>query len=334
MLFRSDLRYIATSDVGLRVSCDVRELLEDLLAKEQMPPVMQKACSDLLRILNPENLAGRITWIESMIDGSKTIKSVPETIAPLLRDTLFSLHPTTLIIPPKSHEALGAILSPSISTTLETLSSHGTVRVDCSSHASLEDLLRGPIDGKMIVLVASKRSIEDIYVRHSDYFEERGAALLCQGFAGGQGRMQAEFMRAPQGSALVMTPWMYEGMDLPQGTATTLVLQTLPFDHPNHAVVSRRALRLKDPFNEYSLPRLTQRLWRLLRSFARHAITGGTVMILDDRLRTKAYGKFLTTYLHSLSSNVVSSNDREATPLPKKKVRSTTKGTSGQMTLF
>jgi hypothetical protein len=77
----------------------------------------------------------------------------------------------------------------------------------------------------------------------------------------------------------------------------TLVIQVMPFDHPNHAVVSRRALRLKDPFNEYSLQRLKHRLFRLLRTFSKHATSDGQALILDDRLRTKAYGKEVAKYL-------------------------------------
>jgi Rad3-related DNA helicase len=111
--------------------------------------------------------------------------------------------------------------------------------------------------------------------------------------------MQAEFLMAEGKCVMVMTPWMYEGLDLPKNTVAHLFIQTLPFDHPSHAVISKRALRYGDPFSEYSLPRLTQRLFRLLRTYSLHATSDGTISILDDRLQKKEYGKKLK---HSLAS--------------------------------
>lgn len=112
--------------------------------------------------------------------------------------------------------------------------------------------------------------------------------------------MQAEFEVAKAPAILVMTPWMYEGVDLPPESVDRLTLQVLPFDHPSHPVVSRRAQRFRDPFNDYSLMRLRHRLFRLARTFSRHAKNGSTFEILDDRLRTKEYGKQTAKYLESL----------------------------------
>ncbi len=163
---------------------------------------------------------------------------------------------------------------------------------------SLESVLQDPV-GKTIVIVSSKRAIEDIFVRHTERLEEAGVTLLCQGFSGGASRMQAEFAIAEAPAVMAMTPWMYEGLDLEPDMVNQLFLQTLPFDHPSHAVVSRRALRFKDGFSEYSLPRLQHRLFRLLRTFSRHAKAGAEFCILDDRLRTKPYGKRTAAYLES-----------------------------------
>jgi Rad3-related DNA helicase len=115
--------------------------------------------------------------------------------------------------------------------------------------------------------------------------------------------MRAEFASAKSPAFLVMTPWMFEGIELPPESVDRLVLQVMPFDHPSHAVIGRRAARFRDPFSDYSLPRLKHRLFRLMRTFRKHAKHDAIVDVLDDRLRTKAYGKEVAGYLQMLIPN-------------------------------
>jgi ATP-dependent DNA helicase DinG len=157
-----------------------------------------------------------------------------------------------------------------------------------------------------------------VYVQHAEEAEAAGITLLCQGFSGGQSRMQAEFALAKAPAVIVMTPWTFETIELPCGSVDRLVVQTLPFDHPNHPVVSKRSERYRSAFGEYALPRLKHRLFRLLRTFLRHAKEGAVVSVLDERLRTKPYGKEVLAYLQSL--------------LPKEPLKTVQK--AGQMSLL
>lgn len=290
-----DLRYLAPSDLESREASELKNTIADVL-KGELLSAPRAALEHLLLILAPENLRGRITWIESFIDGSKSIKSVPENVAIPLRDTLYSRASTTLLIPPGSGATLRQILPDDVKTSVQPASGSSPISVETPVGLTVESLVQS-VTGKTILLVSSKRTIEDLYVRHTEAFDASGKRIICQGFSGGQGRMQAEFELATEPALLVMTPWMYEGMELPPAMVSTLIVQVMPFDHPNHAVVSRRALRLGDPFNEYSLPRLKHRLFRLLRTFAKHAASEGRAMFLDERLRTKAYGKGVAKYL-------------------------------------
>lgn len=297
-----DLRYLAESDVSAK-DATITRLIDDVL-KRDVPSSLRSALQDLRLILDPSNLAGRITWIEAYQDGSKTIKSVPESVSLLLQNQLFSRVQTTLLIPPKSADSLEQILEHS---TAEIVPSEDPLvhplSISLPIGENLESMFRSP-SGKTVLLVSSKRVIEDVYVKYGPALEAQGTTLICQGYNGGQGRMQAEFEMASAPAFMVMTPWMYEGMELQEGAVDRFVLMTLPFDHPSHAVVSRRALRLRDPFNEYSLPRLKHRLFRLLRTFARHASSDAVALIVDDRLRTKAYGKGVSAYLLGLGSGL------------------------------
>ncbi len=121
--------------------------------------------------------------------------------------------------------------------------------------------------------------------------------LICQGLAGGQGRMQSEFLAAPAPTVWLLTPWMFEGIELPPGSVDHLLIKSLPFDHPANPVLSRRSGRYADGFKEYAVPRLLHRLFRVLRTYARFAKPEGDVRLMDERLFSKAYGKRVREYL-------------------------------------
>lgn len=292
-----DLRYLTSFDLESRESTELKRTITDIVSTN-IPPQTKLSLEHLLLILDPQNLPGRITWIEAMPDNSKIIKSVPEDIGSLLAKHVYSNFGALLLIPPASRDNLSPILPDSVQTELQTagLPLKAGLTITTPIGINLEMILKKPA-GKTILLVSSKRSIEDIYVKHAQRLETEGVTLICQGFNGGQGRMRAEFHQAKAPAFLVMTPWTFEGCELPAGTVDRLVLQALPFDHPSHPIIGRRAARYRDPFSDYSLPRLKHRLFRLLRTFQRHAKEGARVDILDDRLRTKPYGKEVTAYL-------------------------------------
>ncbi len=296
-----DLRYLAPSDLESRESTELKKTIIEVLETD-LPPQATMPLEQMLLILDPANLSGRITWIEAMPDGSKIIKSVPEDIGALLETHIYASYPTTLLIPPGSQESLQPLLPESVETHAEKYSlPESGLHIRLPIGTNLDMIFRKP-EGKTIVLVSSKRTIEDVYVKHAERLEAEGTTLICQGFNGGQGRMRAEFHRSEAPAFLVMTPWTFEGVELPPETVDRLILQVLPFDHPSHAVVSRRAGRYRNPFTDYSLPRLRHRLFRLLRTFRRHAKKGALVDILDDRLRTKPYGREVTAYLLSFGA--------------------------------
>lgn len=299
-----DLRYLAPSDLSLKESQDLSRLLSDL-PRDELLPTPRLALEHLQNILDAENLPGRIAWIESMKDGSKTIKSVPESVAPLLKKRLYDRAGVTLCIPKGSQDALSMILPHDASPIPSRITfGDSPLSLQFPLNVSIQSLLQS-LPKKSILLLSSKRAIEDLYVKYGPDFETRGVTLVCQGFSGGQSRMEAEFNLAKGQALLVTTPWTYEGLNLSPESVDQLVIQTLPFDHPSHAVVSRRALRYQDPFTEYSLARLKHRLFRLARQFLTHASPGAVCLVLDDRLRTKAYGKNVQAYLELLSGKGV-----------------------------
>ena len=124
--------------------------------------------------------------------------------------------------------------------------------------------------------------------------------------------MRANFIAAQSPALWFLTPWAFEGITLPANTADRLVLFSLPFDHPSHAVLSKRAEHYQNAFMQYSLARLQHRLFRLLRAFSGYCKEGAEVLLLDDRLHTKNYGKDILAYLSQFRSDAGTDPSRSA----------------------
>ncbi len=294
-----DLRYLTPNDLNAQEATGLRTLLGDVMKGKKWTLQIQKQFDALSKILDPSNLARRISWIEQNRQGSQYLQSVPERIGIFLQEHLFSRVPTTLLIPAGCGTILPEILPEDHAgrRTVTETKDPGGLPIFSPEDMEVVDLLEQPPTGKSIVLLSSRSQIDDLFVKHTEALEAKGVTLICQGSSGGQGRMQSEFIAAPGTALWLLTPWMFEGIDLPPGTADRLILASLPFDHPSHAVLSRRAQLYRDAFNDYSLPRLLHRLFRLFRTFCRVRKENGEVLLLDPRLQTKSYGKKILTYL-------------------------------------
>ncbi len=311
-----DVRYIAPSDIDAQSTSELKKAISELLTEKTntLPALLESSFRDVLRILDHANLNDRITWIEVQREGSKTLRSVPLNIADTLEKLLYSRASVTLLVPPKSKDRLQTIVPSTMPMeSLPALVNDMSVdlRIETPINKTLDDIFHHPI-GKTIVLVNSKKTIEDMFIKHAISMEEKGITLICQGFSGGQGRMSAEFVAAKSPAFLVMTPWSFEGLHLAPASVNQLVIQALPFDHPSHAVVSRRAAQYRNGFADYSFPRLLHRLFRILRHFKEGSTKNATCVVLDERLRTKSYGKETLTYLQSLCAPQEKKSDGSA----------------------
>ena len=135
----------------------------------------------------------------------------------------------------------------------------------------------------------------------------RVAGLLREGGADGawplfvQGeddrhRLLDRFVAAGRG-ILLGTSSFWEGVDVPGDPLRGLLIQKLPFRVPTEPITAARMEALErrgdDPFTHFMLPhaalRLKQGFGRLIRS----RTDRGAVLVLDDRLVTKRYGRYL-----------------------------------------
>jgi len=296
-----DVRYLTSADLESREAEALRDRMPLLRKEADLSSLVQDQLADLDKILTPDLLGHRIAWIEQRQNGSQYLQSVPEHVGPILASSLFAEFPTTLLIPAGSAGTLREILP---STQLKSSAPFPRVPLNLTidPETPLPVLLKNPPQGKTVVLVGSRRIIEDAFVHHAERLEETGVTMVCQNLSGGLERLTAEFLAADAPTLWLLTPWSYEEVELPADTVDHLVIASLPFDHPSHTVLSRRSEHYADSFSQYFLPRLEHRLFRLIRTFCRHKKKDGDIRVTDERLISKKYGRQVREYLEGFGA--------------------------------
>lgn len=306
----TDMHILSRSDLA---TPHVRGLKEQInhIGERHLSPQWTSIMKKLHELFDSEQRSPRISWIETRQDGGQRIHSVPECIDHMLQSSLYEKFPTTLLIPPESADRLREILPPKTkSRARPTQKKPAFSSLQFSSPTLIDDVLTNPPAGKTIILMPGKHAIERAFVTFAETLEKKGYTLFCQGFSGGQGRFQSEFGALTGSALLLITPWIFEGLELPPESLDHLTISTLPFDSPAYPTIARRSLHYQDPFLQYSLPRLEQRLFRILRTYARFAKEGSDVTFTDQRLESKQYGKKVKKYLTSLMPSSLGKKDQ------------------------
>ena len=149
-------------------------------------------------------------------------------------------------------------------------------------------------EGRAFVLFTSYRLMNSVAEKMEDFFDERAYRLLVQGRKIPRHMMLREF-REDVSSVLFGTDSFWAGVDVPGEALSNVIVTRLPFAVPDHPLTASRLEAIEqsggNPFLEYSVPaailKLRQGVGRLIRS------TGdrGIVVLLDNRVRSKRYGK-------------------------------------------
>ena len=149
-------------------------------------------------------------------------------------------------------------------------------------------------EGRAFVLFTSYRGMQQIAARLQDFFVRKKMNLLVQGAGAPRGRLLEQFKTTPR-SVLFGTDSFWMGVDVPGEALSNVIITRLPFAVPDHPLIEAKLEFIEerggDPFTEYSLPeailKLRQGVGRLIRTKSDH----GIVVILDNRIVTKPYGR-------------------------------------------
>ena len=169
---------------------------------------------------------------------------------------------------------------------------------DAAFHQATARVVEGLAEvsgGGIFVLFTSHVALR----RVAELMRSAGAAQRWPLYVHGEGdrsRLLERFVEA-RDAILLGTASFWEGVDVPGDPLRGLVIQKLPFRVPTEPVTAARMEAIEarggDPFQSFMLPhaalRLKQGFGRLIRSRADR----GAVLVLDDRLVTRRYGRYL-----------------------------------------
>src|SRR5262249_32374165 len=107
----------------------------------------------------------------------------------------------------------------------------------------------------------------------------------------GQRRQVLRTFEETERPLLLGTSTFWEGIDVPGERLSCVVIVHLPFQVPTDPVFAARAERLRDPFMQYALPQAALRLKQGFGRLIRRHDDRGAVVILDNRVLERDYGR-------------------------------------------
>ncbi|MFP6871928.1 MAG: helicase C-terminal domain-containing protein [Verrucomicrobiales bacterium] len=281
-----------------------------------------------------QSVEGHVYWVERRKDGAGglSLNSAPINVAPDLRAMFFAKGKSCVVTSAtlsvgESHETLGyfrervgasAVRSLQIGSPFdysEQMKIFLSGSMPDPRSTQYEDALIKWVgyfidqsEGRAFVLFTSYRLMNAVAEKMENFFEERGYQLLVQGRRTARHKMLREF-REDVSSVLFGTDSFWAGVDVPGEALSNVIVTRLPFSVPDHPLTASRLEAIEqsggNPFLEYSVPeailKLRQGVGRLIRSVNDR----GIVVILDNRVLSKRYGKAFLRALPAAPLEVV-----------------------------
>src|SRR5881296_191214 len=149
-------------------------------------------------------------------------------------------------------------------------------------------------DGRAFVLFTSYRDMQQVAAQMQKFFEKTKMNLLVQGGGAPRSKLLEQFKSEP-GSVLFGTDSFWGGVDVPGEALSNVIITRLPFAVPDTPLIEAKLELVQerggDAFTEYSLPEAILKLRQGVGRLIRTKTDRGIVVILDNRIVTKPYGR-------------------------------------------
>jgi len=162
--------------------------------------------------------------------------------------------------------------------------------------------------GKAFVLFTSYQTMQRLADTLASFFRSEKIACLVQGGAMPRHRLLQRF-KEDRDSVLFGTDSFWQGVDVPGEALSNVILTRLPFAVPDHPLTQAKCERIiaqgGDAFREFSLPEALLKFRQGVGRLIRTQQDKGIVVILDNRILTKPYGKAFLAVLPKCPVEVV-----------------------------
>ena len=154
---------------------------------------------------------------------------------------------------------------------------------------ALVDLCRAS-GGRALVLFTSHSALQTTYHAIRGRLEEDNILVLGQGIDGAPKNL-LNTLREDHRTVILGTASFWEGVDVVGEALSLLVIARLPFSVPTDPIFACRSELFDDPFMQYALPQAVLRFKQGFGRLIRRKTDRGVVVVLDRRIKSKAYGR-------------------------------------------